>query len=78
MVLEIATAYGLAMTEVDGGWSRFAGGTVVIPNRTAERIGRKNPPFPEKRGISLYNCSSRYAERKLATGRAVLLDYRQA
>ena len=25
MVLEIATAYGLAMTDGDGGWSHFAG-----------------------------------------------------
>ena len=36
--VEIATPYGLAMTEGgDDGWSRFAGGTVVVPNRTAER-----------------------------------------
>ena len=31
MVLEIATAYGLAMTDGDGGWSRFAGSAVVVP-----------------------------------------------
>ena len=37
MVLEIATPYGLAMTEVDGGWSRFAGGAVFISDCTAER-----------------------------------------
>ena len=39
---------------------------------------QKNPPFPEKRGISYQNSSYLYAERKLATGRAVLLDCRQA
>ena len=38
----------------------------------------KNPPFPEKQGIFHTNCPSQYAERKLATGRAVLLDFRQA
>ena len=35
----------------------------------------KNPPFLLKRRIQ--NCSIRYAERILATGRAVLLDCRQ-
>ena len=38
----------------------------------------KNPPFPEKRGISITFCSYLYAERKLATSRAVLLDGFQA
>ena len=38
----------------------------------------KNPPFPEKRGISITICSYLYAERKLATSRAVLLDGFQA
>ena len=82
MVPEIATALtGLAMTVGDSGWSHFAGSAVVVPGHTAERHEgrslhyktkvRKNPPFPEKRGISLKNCSSRYAERMLATGRAV-------
>ena len=37
MVQEIATAYGLAMTEEDGGWYRFAGGAAVVANGTAER-----------------------------------------
>ena len=37
MVQEIATACGLAMTEVDDGWSHFAGDAVVVPDRTAER-----------------------------------------
>ena len=27
----------LAMTEVDDGWSQFAGSAVIVPNRTAER-----------------------------------------
>ena len=37
-VLEIATPLlRLAMTERDGGWSRFAGSAVVISDRTAER-----------------------------------------
>ena len=31
----------------------------------------KNPPFPEKRGIFHTNCSTQYAEREPATGRAV-------
>ena len=31
---------------------------------------QKNPPFPEKRGFRFENCSSQYAERKLATSRA--------
>ena len=38
----------------------------------------KNPPLPEKRGISITICSTQYAERILATSRAVLLDCRQA
>ena len=38
----------------------------------------KNPPFPEKRGIFHTNCSTQYAEREPATGREVLLDFRQA
>ena len=42
MVQEIATACGLAMTEVDDGWSRFAGGAVIGPNRTAERHGGRS------------------------------------
>ena len=37
MVQEIATACGLAMTAVDGGWSHFAGNAAVVPDRTAER-----------------------------------------
>ena len=37
---------------------------------------RKRPRFSEP-GSSHTNCSFRYAERKLATGRAVLLDSRQ-
>ena len=47
--------------------------TRVCPRRLAV----KNPPFPEKRGIFHTICSIPYAERKLATGRAVLLDFRQ-
>ena len=43
----------------------------------ATATGRKNPPFPRKRGISHTNCSFQYAERKLATSRAILLDCRQ-
>ena len=77
MVPEIATALtGLAMTVGDSGWSRFAGDAVVVPGHTAERHEgrslhyktkvRKNPPFPEKRGISHANYSSRYAERRNA------------
>ena len=40
--LRIATAYGLAMTEVDGGWSCFAGGWWLLRACTAERPW----PFP--------------------------------
>ena len=61
MVLEIATALtGLAMTAVDGSWSRFAGSAVVIPDRTAEWHGGrslhdeskmcKKSPVPEETG----------------------------
>ena len=46
-------------------------------NELAVGPADKNPPFPEKRGISLYNGSFQYAGRILATGRAVLLDFRQ-
>ena len=35
-----------------------AGGSMPRPYK------RKNPPFPEKRGISITFCSSRYAERR--------------
>ena len=46
--------------------------------RWGEGKNAKNPPFPEKRGISITICSTLYAERILATSRAVLLDCRQA
>ena len=47
------------------------------PNLSAA-TRRKNPPFPEKRGIPITICSTQYAERKLATGRAFQLDFCQA
>ena len=85
--------------------SRGPNGVIQPPacqNELSAATGRKNPPFPEKRGISHQMCSSQYAraglppsaagtpgtafptvripyaERKLATGREVLLDCRQA
>ena len=42
--------YGLAMTEVDGGWSHCAGGAVVIAERTAERHGGRSLHFLYRRG----------------------------
>ena len=78
--------------------SRGPNGVIQPPacqNELSAATGRKNPPFPEKRGISHQMCSSQYAraglppsaagtpgtafptvrisyaERKLATGRAV-------
>ena len=69
MVLEIATPYGLAMTEVVVIWSRFA----VV--RWLSRIVPRNG---HNRSLHFFsNGSSQYAERKLATGREVLLDYHQ-
>ena len=79
MVLEIATPYGLAMTEVVVTWSRFAAGAVVVPDHTAERsmpvpyIGmQKIPRFRRIGGFPIKIARITYAERKLATGRAVL------
>ena len=40
--VEIATAFGLAMTVEDDSWSRFAGGAAIFPNRTAERHGGRS------------------------------------
>ena len=80
-MLGIATAYGLAMRWLGGGWSRFAGSAVVAPGPTAERSMPvpyitnpkcvKNPPVPKKRGISIKIVRIPYAERILATGREV-------
>ena len=50
----------------------------LIGGGNAARPTIKNPPLPEKRGIYETKCSSQYAERILATGRAVLLDGFQA
>ena len=65
---------GLAMTVVVVTLSRFAGGAVVDLQCTAERHGGRSlheiPEFPKPR--------IPYAERIPATGRAVLLDCRQA
>ena len=66
MVLKIATGLTpLAMTVVVVTWSRFAGGAVVIPDRTAERHGgrslhdetkiRKKSPDSEESGDFPYN-----------------------
>ena len=77
-------ALPLGMTVVVVTWSRFAGGAVVIPGRTAERhrgrsLQRKKPPILENRGFLHLNCSFQYAEREPATSRAgpmVLFDHR--
>ena len=90
-----------------GGFTRLSSSKIHQARVCPRRLAEKNPPFPEKRGISYQNCSSRYAERRLsdpynvrshefysrndkqhvgqfgsrhcrATGRAVLLDFRQA
>ena len=67
MVQEIATACGLAMTEVDDGWSRFAGSAAVVPDHTAERHGGRSlhiipvPPtvIASRRRGNLYRRSQR-------------------
>ena len=74
----IATACGLAMTVGDGGRSHFAGSAAVVDGvyrGTAHRpfptLEYENPPILRNRGIFIKICSSQYAERILATGRAV-------
>ena len=67
MVKEIATACGLAMTAVDGGWSLCAGSAAVVPERTAERHGGRSlhvipvPPtvIASRRRGNLYRRSQR-------------------
>ena len=73
MVQEIATACGLAMTAVDGGWSLCAGSAAVVQKRTAERHGG--------RSLHWYAKIVRipYAEREPATSRVgpmVLFNHR--
>ena len=83
LVFRQATCRTVWLPALAGDWS---GGFTRLPSskiyqaRVCQRrlaVG-KNPPIPRNRGISDTNCSSQYAERKLATGRAVLLDCRQA
>ena len=61
-----------------GGSARLPSSKIHQARVCPRRLAVKNPPFPEKRGISITICSTLYAERKLAIGRAVLLDFRQA
>ena len=75
MVPEIATGLApLAMTEGDGGWSRFAVGAVIITDCTAERHGgrslqRKKSPDSGESGDFPLKSLIQYAERKPATSR---------
>ena len=57
------------------GWStnRVGGGSAARPTRSEQES-----PVPNETGDSQSKCSTLYAERKLATSRAVLLDYHQA
>ena len=61
-----------------GGFTRLPSSKMYQTRVCQRPLAAKNPPFPEKRGIFHTNCSFQYAERILATGRAVLLDCRQA
>ena len=66
MVQEIATACGLAMTAVDGGWFLCAGRAVVVPERTAERHGGRSlhvipvsPPSLRAEGVAISTAAVR-------------------
>ena len=80
MVQEIATGLTpLAMTVGDGAGPSFLDGSQPTWSAGAVPPALRYKKSPTLRwGISYQICSSQYAERILATGRAVLLDCRQA
>ena len=72
---------GLAMTW-QWGAGLFAPGGGDCPNLYRGTVitvpySAKNPLIPKNQGISHIKCSTQYAERIPATGRAALLDLRQ-